>query len=107
MGAHPTLATEEARGMRLRIGVLRQRVKANLPIEFVPQRLTSYGGLELVRRYFRRLDLRRRAPAGTPAVHRRGPAGGAALWAAPPPDGAYGGELAQAVHAAGRAGAAH
>jgi len=47
--------------MRLRIGVLRQRVKANLPIEFVPQRLTSYGGLELVRRYFRRLDLRRRA----------------------------------------------
>src|SRR3989454_802666 len=61
MGAHPTLATEEARGMRLRIGVLRQRVKANLPIEFVPQRLTSYGGLELIRRYFRRLDLRRRA----------------------------------------------
>src|SRR2546422_6609620 len=60
MGAHPTLATEEARGMRLRIGVLRQRVKANLPIEFVPQRLTSYGGLELIRRYFRRLDLRRR-----------------------------------------------
>src|SRR2546426_8749783 len=61
MGAHPTLATEEARGMRLRIGVLRQRVKANLPIEFVPQRLTSYGGLELIRRYFRRLDLRRGA----------------------------------------------
>src|SRR3989475_10117081 len=60
MGAHPTLATEEARGMRLRIGALRQRVKANLPIEFVPQRLTSYGGLELIRRYFRRLDLRRR-----------------------------------------------
>ena len=47
--------------MRLRIGVLRQRVKANLPIEFVPQRLTSYGGLELIRRYFRGLDLRRRA----------------------------------------------
>src|SRR2546422_7214661 len=61
MGAHPTLATEEARGMRLRIGVLRQRVKANLPMEFAPQRLTSCGGLELIRRYFRRLDLRRRA----------------------------------------------
>ena len=44
--------------MRLRIGVLRQRVKLNLPIEFVPQRLTSYGGLELIRRYFRGLDLR-------------------------------------------------
>src|SRR2546422_4991164 len=61
MGAHPTLATEEAGGMRLRIGVLRQRVKATLPIEFVPQRLTSYGGLELVRRYLHGLDLRRRA----------------------------------------------
>src|SRR2546428_10424443 len=61
MGAHPTLATEEARGMRLRIGVLRQRVKANLPIEFVPQRLTSSGGWALSRRYFRRLALRRRA----------------------------------------------
>src|SRR5256885_10447003 len=30
-------------------------------MEFVPQRLTSYGGWELIRRYFRRLDLRRRA----------------------------------------------
>jgi Transposase DDE domain group 1 len=31
-----------------------------LPIEFVPQQLTAYGGLELVRRYFRLLDLHRR-----------------------------------------------
>jgi hypothetical protein len=31
-----------------------------LRIEFVQQDLTSYGGLELLRRYFRRLDLHRR-----------------------------------------------
>jgi hypothetical protein len=31
-----------------------------LRIEFVPQDLTSYGGLELLRRYFRLLDLHRR-----------------------------------------------
>lgn len=46
--------------MRLRIVALRQRVKANLPIEFVRQQLTSYGGLELLHRYVRQLDLRRR-----------------------------------------------
>lgn len=43
--------------MRLRIPMLRRAVKANLPIEFVRQDLTSYGGLELVRRYFRLLGL--------------------------------------------------
>jgi hypothetical protein len=40
--------------------MLRRVVKRNLPIEFVRQDLTSYGGLELVRRYFRLLDLHRR-----------------------------------------------
>jgi hypothetical protein len=39
---------------------LRRVVKADLPIEFVPQQLTSYGGLELLRRYFQRLGLHRR-----------------------------------------------
>ena len=34
--------------------------RADLPIEFVQQQLTSYGGLELVRRYFRVLGLHRR-----------------------------------------------
>jgi hypothetical protein len=29
----------------------------DLPIEFVPQALTSYGGLELLRRYLQRVDL--------------------------------------------------
>ncbi len=46
--------------MRLRIASLRRVVKGDLPIEFVQQDLTSYGGLELLRRYFRLLDLHRR-----------------------------------------------
>jgi hypothetical protein len=39
--------------MRLKVRSLWQAVKGDLHIEFVPQRLTSYGGLELIRRYFR------------------------------------------------------
>ena len=46
--------------MRLRISSLRRIVKKNLSIEFVQQDLTSYWGLELVRRYFRLIDLNRR-----------------------------------------------
>jgi DDE family transposase len=49
--------------MRLSVETLRQVVKRDLPIAFVPQQLTSYGGLELVRRYVRRLDLPRRLHA--------------------------------------------
>jgi len=43
--------------MRLKVRTLRQVVKGDLSIEFVPQRLTSYGGLELARRYVRRLAI--------------------------------------------------
>ena len=43
--------------MRLSVGTLRQVVKRDLPIEFVPQQLTSYGGLELLQRYLRRIEL--------------------------------------------------
>ena len=43
--------------MRLKVRTLRQAVKGDLRIEFVPQHLTSYGGLELVRRYVRKLEL--------------------------------------------------
>jgi hypothetical protein len=43
--------------MRLKVRSLRQAVKGDLAIEFVPQRLTSYGGLELVQRYFRKLAI--------------------------------------------------
>jgi hypothetical protein len=46
--------------MRLTVARLRRVVKADLPIEFVPQQLTSYGGLELLRRYFLLLGLHRR-----------------------------------------------
>jgi hypothetical protein len=46
--------------MRLTVARLRRVVKADLPIEFVPQQLTSYGGLELLRRYFGLLGLHRR-----------------------------------------------
>jgi hypothetical protein len=43
--------------MRLSVDSLRRVVKRDLAIEFVPQQLTSYGGLELLRRYVQRLDL--------------------------------------------------
>ena len=43
--------------MRLSVASLRRVVKGDLTIEFVPQALTSYGGLELLGRYLRRIDL--------------------------------------------------
>jgi hypothetical protein len=43
--------------MRVSVASLRWVVKRDLPIEFVPQALTSYGGLELLRRYLQRVDL--------------------------------------------------
>jgi len=46
--------------VRLRIASLRRAVKGDLQMEFVRQDLTSYGGLELLRRYFRLLGLHRR-----------------------------------------------
>ena len=53
--------------MRLTVASLRRVVKADLPIEFVPQQLTSYGGLELLRRYFRPA---RSAPPDSAGVQR-------------------------------------
>lgn len=43
--------------MRLTIASLRRAVKGDLAIEFVPQALTSYSGLELLRRYIWQLGL--------------------------------------------------
>ena len=43
--------------MRLSVGTLRQVVKRDLPIAFVAQQLTPYGGLELLRRYLREIRL--------------------------------------------------
>ena len=54
--------------MRLSVGTLRQAVKRDLPIAFVPQQLTSYGGLELLRRYLRQLEIPRRLHAACTAV---------------------------------------
>ena len=46
--------------MRLSVASLRRMIKGNLPVEFVRQDLTSYSGLELLRRYLRQLNLPRR-----------------------------------------------
>ena len=43
--------------MRLSVASLHRVVKRDLPIEFAPQELTSYGGLELLRRDLQRVDL--------------------------------------------------
>src|SRR5262245_3793708 len=53
--AHVIHRFEEAPLMRLKVRSLRRAVKGDLPIEFRRQELTSYGGLELVRRYLHRL----------------------------------------------------
>jgi hypothetical protein len=54
--------------MRLKVRSLRHVVKGDLPIEFVSQRLTSYGGLELARRYFRRLTIMTRLRAALAVI---------------------------------------
>src|SRR2546428_4940844 len=85
--SHITLRFEEAPLMRLSVGTLRQVVKRDLSIAFVPQQLTSYGGLELLRRYVRRIELPRRLQAACAALG--GDYGGArpALLLGPPPEG--------------------
>ena len=65
--------------MRLSIASLRRVVKGDLRIEFVQQDLTSYGGLELLRRYFRLLDLHRRLREAFRAYGLGGDYGGARL----------------------------
>ena len=46
--------------MRLSVASLRRLVKRPLHVEFTHQELTSYSGLELLRRYLRQLDLPQR-----------------------------------------------
>src|SRR6266540_2057771 len=48
---------QEAPLMRLSVASLRRVVKGDLTIQFVPQTLTSYGGLELLQRYLRHTTL--------------------------------------------------
>src|SRR5260370_37594654 len=50
--------------MRLKVGRLRRLVKRDLPVEFGREQLTSYGGLELLRRYFQRIGLSERLRRG-------------------------------------------
>src|SRR6266849_4737557 len=49
--------------MRLSVASLRRLVKRPLPVEFTHQELTSYSGLELLRRYLRHVDLPQRLRA--------------------------------------------
>src|SRR5260370_40151130 len=64
-GGHPhvTPPTQEAPLMRVSVASLRRMVKGKLHVEFVRQELTSYSGLELLRRYLRGRDLPRRLRA--------------------------------------------
>src|SRR5512147_964139 len=55
--------TQEAPLMRLSVASLRRMIKGKLPVEFVHQELTSYSGLELLRRYLRQQDMPRRLRA--------------------------------------------
>jgi hypothetical protein len=50
--------------MRLKVGRLGRVVKRDLPIEFGGEQLTSYGGLELLRRYFHLIGLNHRIRRG-------------------------------------------
>jgi Transposase DDE domain group 1 len=59
--------TQEAPEMRFRVAGLWRTIKRELPIRFGHEQLTSYGGLELLRRYFQVIGLHarlRRALAG-------------------------------------------
>jgi hypothetical protein len=49
--------------MRLNVAGLRRLIKGKLHVEFMPQELTLYSGLELLRRYLRQRDLSRRLQA--------------------------------------------
>src|SRR5215472_10641164 len=64
-GEHANVAplTQEAPLMRLSVASLRRLVKRKLHVEFVEQELTSYSGLELLRRYLRQHEVPRRLRA--------------------------------------------
>lgn len=60
--------TQKAPLMRLSVTSLRRMVKRPLHVEFGPQELTSYSGLELLRRYLRQQELPRRLRAACAAT---------------------------------------
>src|SRR3989442_6556038 len=65
---HVTPHTQEAGLMRLSVASLRRMIKGKLHVEFVRQELTSYSGLEVLRRYLRQLELPRRLRAACAAT---------------------------------------
>lgn len=67
---------QEAPLMRLTVARLRRVVEGDLRIEFVQQDLTSYGGVDLLRRYLRRTGLTERLRAACASLG--GDHGGAA-----------------------------
>ena len=54
--------------MRLSVASLRRLIKGKLHVEFVRQELTSYSGLEVLRRYLRQRELPRRLRAACAAT---------------------------------------
>jgi hypothetical protein len=60
--------TQEAALMRLNVASLHRMVKRKLHVEFVDQALTSYSGLELLRRYLRQCALPSRLRAACAAT---------------------------------------
>jgi len=54
--------------MRLSVASLRRMIKGKLHVEFVRQELTSYSGLEVLRRYLRQLELPSRLRAACAAT---------------------------------------
>src|SRR5437763_16417651 len=54
--------------MRLSVASLRRMIKGKLHVEFVRQELTSYSGLEVLRRYLRQRELPRRLRAAFAAT---------------------------------------
>jgi hypothetical protein len=63
--------------MRLSVASLRRLVKSKLHVEFIEQELTSYSGLELLRRYLRQHAVARRLRAA--CTHTGGDYGGGRL----------------------------
>ena len=59
-GSNTTRNDAKAPKMRLKVRRLWQAIKQELPIQFGHEQLTSYGGLELVRRYFQLIELKAR-----------------------------------------------
>src|SRR3989442_5791181 len=54
--------------MRLSVASLRRMIKGKLHVEFVRQELTSYSGLEVLRRYLRQRELPSRLRAACAAT---------------------------------------